>query len=131
MNKLSPENLFVPSQKNVRSILARYNLPLTRFLHATHGIENLTLLVWSQRKKYVLRIYPQKKKSRITPLTGPLPGRWGAWHILHRLCAGPEGGWYGIAVAGLPTNVSVWRPHSGASCQRPAGASDVHDADDI
>jgi Ser/Thr protein kinase RdoA (MazF antagonist) len=63
MNKLSPENLFVPSQKNVRAILTRYNLPLTRFLHATHGIENLTLLVWSQRKKYVLRVYPQKKKS--------------------------------------------------------------------
>jgi len=63
MNKLSPENLFVPSQKNVRAILDRYNLPLTRFEHATHGIENLTLLVWSQRKKYVLRVYPQKKKS--------------------------------------------------------------------
>jgi hypothetical protein len=53
MNKLSPENLFVPSQKNVRAILANYNLPLTRFLHATHGIENFTLFVWSQRKKYV------------------------------------------------------------------------------
>ena len=63
MNKLSPENLFVPSQKNIRTILARYNLPLTRFERATHGIENLTLLVWSQRKKYVLRVYPQKKKS--------------------------------------------------------------------
>ena len=63
MNKLSPENLFVPSQKNVRAILAHYNLPLTRFLHATHGIENLTLFVWSRRKKYVLRVYPQKKKS--------------------------------------------------------------------
>jgi len=63
MNKLSPENLFVPSQKNVRAIMARYNLPLTRFEHATHGIENLTLLVWSLRKKYVLRVYPQKKKS--------------------------------------------------------------------
>jgi hypothetical protein len=63
MNKLSPENLFVPSQKNVRGILARYNVPLTRFEHATSGIENLTLIVWSQRKKYVLRVYPQKKKS--------------------------------------------------------------------
>ena len=63
MNKLSPENLFVPSQKNVRAILARYDLPLTRFLPTTHGIENLTLLVWSHRKKYVLRVYPQKKKS--------------------------------------------------------------------
>src|SRR6266700_2571710 len=63
MNKLSPEHLFVPSLKNVRAILARYNLPLTRFLHATHGIENVTLLVWSQRNKYVLRVYPQKKKS--------------------------------------------------------------------
>lgn len=63
MNKLSPQQLFAPSQKNVRAILAYYNLPLTRFEHATHGIENLTLLVWSQRKKFVLRIYPQKKKS--------------------------------------------------------------------
>jgi Ser/Thr protein kinase RdoA (MazF antagonist) len=63
MNKLSPENLFVPSQENVRSILDCYNLPLTRFLQTTHGIENLTLLVWSRRKKYVLRVYPQKKKS--------------------------------------------------------------------
>ena len=63
MNKLSPEQLFDPSRKSVRAILARYNLPLTRFLHTTHGIENVTLLVWSQRKKYVLRIYPQKKKS--------------------------------------------------------------------
>ncbi len=63
MNKLSPENLFVPSQKNVRAILARYNLPLTRFLHTTHGIENLTLLVWSQSNTYVLRVYPQQKKS--------------------------------------------------------------------
>jgi len=63
MNKLSPENLFVPSQKHVRAILARYNLPLTRFLHATHGIENLTLFIWSRRKKYVLRVYPQKKES--------------------------------------------------------------------
>jgi Ser/Thr protein kinase RdoA (MazF antagonist) len=63
MNKLSPEHLFVPSQKHVRAILAHYNLPLTRFLHATHGIENLTLLVWSRRKKYVLRVYPQQKKS--------------------------------------------------------------------
>ena len=56
MNKLSPENLFVPSQKNVRGILARYNVPLTRFKHATSGIENLTLMVWSERKKYVLRV---------------------------------------------------------------------------
>jgi Ser/Thr protein kinase RdoA (MazF antagonist) len=63
MNKLSPENLFVPSKKNVRGILARYNVPLTRFKHATSGIENLTLMVWSERKKYVLRVYPQKKKS--------------------------------------------------------------------
>ena len=63
MNKLSPEHLFVPSQENVRAILARYNLPFTRFLPTTHGIENLTLLVWSQRKKYVLRVYPQQKKS--------------------------------------------------------------------
>jgi len=63
MNKLSPENLFVPSKKNVHDILARYNLPLTRFEHATSGIENLTLIVWSQRKKYVLRVYPQNKKS--------------------------------------------------------------------
>ena len=63
MNKLSPQNLFVPSQKSVRTILACYDLPLTRFEHASSGIENLTLLVWSQRKKYVLRVYPQKKKS--------------------------------------------------------------------
>ena len=63
MNKLSPEHLFVPSQENVCAILAHYNLPLTRFLPTTHGIENLTLLVWSQRKKYVLRVYPQQKKS--------------------------------------------------------------------
>jgi Ser/Thr protein kinase RdoA (MazF antagonist) len=63
MNKLSPENLFVPSKKNVRVILARYNLPLTRFEHATSGIENLTLIVWSEKKKYVLRVYPQNKKS--------------------------------------------------------------------
>jgi Ser/Thr protein kinase RdoA (MazF antagonist) len=63
MNKLSPEHLFVPSQKNVSAILACYDLPLTRFLPTTHGIENLTLLVWSQRKKYVLRVYPQQKKS--------------------------------------------------------------------
>ena len=63
MNKLSPEHLFVPSQENVCAILARYNLPLTRFLPTTHGIENLTLLVWSQRKKHVLRVYPQQKKS--------------------------------------------------------------------
>lgn len=63
MNKLSPEHLFAPSQKNVCAILARYDLPLTRFLPTTHGIENLTLLVWSRRKKYVLRVYPQQKKS--------------------------------------------------------------------
>ena len=63
MNKLSPEYLFVPSQQHVRAILAHYNLPLTRFVPATHGIENLTLLVWSRRKKYVLRVYPQQKKS--------------------------------------------------------------------
>lgn len=63
MNKLSPEHLLVPSRKNVHAILAHYNLPLTRFLHATHGIENVTLLVWSQRNQYVLRVYPQKKKS--------------------------------------------------------------------
>ena len=58
MNKLSPEYLFVPSQQHVRAILAHYNLPLTCFVPATHGIENLTLLVWSRRKKYVLRVYP-------------------------------------------------------------------------
>jgi Ser/Thr protein kinase RdoA (MazF antagonist) len=63
MNKLSPENLFVPSQKSVGAILARYNLPLTRFEDAASGIENLTLLVWSESKKYVLRVYPQNKKS--------------------------------------------------------------------
>jgi Ser/Thr protein kinase RdoA (MazF antagonist) len=63
MNKLSPENLFVPSMKNVRGILARYNLPLTRFEQANSGIENLTLIVWSMRKRYVLRVYPQNKKS--------------------------------------------------------------------
>src|SRR5207248_10979863 len=63
MNKLRPQILFVPSQKSVRTILARYDLPLTRFEHASSGIENLTLLVWSRRKKYVLRVYPQKKKS--------------------------------------------------------------------
>jgi Ser/Thr protein kinase RdoA (MazF antagonist) len=63
MNKLSPENLFVPSQKNVSAILTRYNLSLTRFEQATSGIENLTLIVWSQRKRYVLRVYPQNKKS--------------------------------------------------------------------
>lgn len=63
MNKRSPESLFVPSQQNVRAILACYNLPLTYFEQATHGIENLTLFVWSQENKYVLRVYPQKKKS--------------------------------------------------------------------
>src|SRR5437016_13154448 len=63
MNQLSPQDLFVPSLKSVRTILARYNLPLTRFEHASSGIENLTLLVWSRRKKSVLRVYPQKKKS--------------------------------------------------------------------
>lgn len=63
MNKRSPEHLFVPSQRNVQAILALYNLSLTRFEHATHGIENLTLLIWSGQKKYVLRIYPQKQKS--------------------------------------------------------------------
>src|SRR2546430_16410629 len=63
MNKRNPENLLIPSKKNVRAILARYNLPLTRFEHATSGIENLTLIVWSEKKKYVLRVYPQNKKS--------------------------------------------------------------------
>ncbi len=63
MNKLIPESLFVPSQKHIRAILACYNLPLTRFEHATRGIENLTLFAWSGQKKYVLRVYPQKKKS--------------------------------------------------------------------
>lgn len=68
MNKLSPENLFVPSQENVGAILAHYNLPLARFSRAAHGIENLTLFVWSGRRKYVLRVYPQGKKSDVDVL---------------------------------------------------------------
>src|SRR5438034_11527059 len=63
MNKLSPENLFKPTKHNVSAILAYYNLPLTHFEYAAHGIENLTLIVWSGTKKYVLRVYPQNKKS--------------------------------------------------------------------
>src|SRR5438067_557633 len=41
---------------NVRAILARYKLPFTRFLHTTHGIENLTFLVWSQILMYMIRV---------------------------------------------------------------------------
>jgi Ser/Thr protein kinase RdoA (MazF antagonist) len=63
MSKLNTEHLFVPSQENVSAILARYNLPLIRFVPAAHGIENITLLVWSQKNRYVLRIYPQGRKS--------------------------------------------------------------------
>jgi hypothetical protein len=63
MNKLSPQHLLIPSQKKVRTILASYDLPLTRFEQATHGIENLTLFVWSQGKQLVLRVYPQQKRS--------------------------------------------------------------------
>ena len=53
MNKLNPENLFVPSEHSVSAILAYYNLPLTRFEYAAHGIENLTLIVWSDQKKWL------------------------------------------------------------------------------
>jgi Ser/Thr protein kinase RdoA (MazF antagonist) len=63
MSKLSPENLFIPSQKSVSAVLARYNLPLTHFEHAMSGIENLTLFVWCEGRRYVLRVYPQEKKS--------------------------------------------------------------------
>jgi Ser/Thr protein kinase RdoA (MazF antagonist) len=63
MSKLHPERLLVPSQQHVRAILARYTMPLTRFAQATSGVENLTLIVWSERKTYVLRVYPQQTKS--------------------------------------------------------------------
>lgn len=65
MNKLSPKNQFIPSTNNVRAILAHYNLPLMRFEYAASGIENLAFIVWSDRKKYVLRVYPQHKKSNV------------------------------------------------------------------
>ncbi len=63
MNKRHPEQLFIPSQESVYAILACYNLPLTRFEPAVRGIENLTLFVWSEGAEYMLRVYPQLKKT--------------------------------------------------------------------
>jgi len=63
VSKLSPENQFPPTEASIRQILAQYGLPLTRYKPAKSGIENLTLIIWSDDHKYVLRVYRQHKKS--------------------------------------------------------------------
>ena len=68
MNKLSPQNLFVPSLKSVRTILARYNLPLTRFEHARQTIFEDTECFYNRIRRhsslgYVIPVVYEQLKS--------------------------------------------------------------------
>lgn len=63
MSKLNPEQLLSPSKQNIGRILAEYGIRLDRFELAAGGIENLTVIITSGVRKYVLRVYPQQAKN--------------------------------------------------------------------
>lgn len=61
--KVDPEKQFVPSQKNMDELVARYGLAFKNFDAATTGIENTTIITDCDEGKLVFRIYRKHKKS--------------------------------------------------------------------
>lgn len=63
--KLNPDDQFNFSENSVRAILKPYTLSLITFEAAKSGIENTTLLVNTDKGKFVLRVYRQNKKTDV------------------------------------------------------------------
>lgn len=61
--KLNPDDQFSATDKSLREILTSYSLRLVSFEAAKSGIENTTLIVSTDKGKFVMRIYRQKNKS--------------------------------------------------------------------
>ncbi|MGB4967359.1 MAG: phosphotransferase [Candidatus Saccharimonadales bacterium] len=61
--KLNPDDQFYPTKDTVREILKPYALKLATFEPAKSGIENITLIVDTDKGKFVLRVYRQNKKT--------------------------------------------------------------------
>lgn len=61
--KIDPEKQFLPNQKNLAELAAKYGLKLKSFDIATTGIENTTIIANCDRGRFVFRIYRQSKKS--------------------------------------------------------------------
>jgi len=61
--KIAESNQFPLHVKNVTHILARYDLALRNFNAASTGIENTTLIIDTNKGKFVLRVYRQRKKD--------------------------------------------------------------------
>lgn len=63
VTRLVPQNQFQPSEPLVQRIFDNYGIRLNHFEEATSGIENVTLIAYTDGGKYVLRVYRQNKKS--------------------------------------------------------------------
>lgn len=63
MQKLEPHNQFSITEETVAQIMGAYFISSFTFKPINEGIENTSLVIVSQEKKYVLRIYAQNNKS--------------------------------------------------------------------
>ncbi len=61
--KIDPKKQFVPNQKNLAELAAKYGLKLKDFYIATTGIENTTIIANCDEGRFVFRVYRQSKKS--------------------------------------------------------------------
>lgn len=60
--KIEPENQFVASSEALGVLLAHYDLVCLDYSEASSGIENKTLIVTTDRGKFVVRVYRRGKK---------------------------------------------------------------------
>lgn len=58
-------NKFVPTKEALALILANYEINVFDFTLITVGIANTTIIVYTKRKKYILRVYAQQRKKDI------------------------------------------------------------------
>lgn len=63
MPKLKPHLQFKPTRAKVSEILVKFGYKLVEFSALEGGIENITLLVTTNKGKFVLRVYRKNKKS--------------------------------------------------------------------
>ncbi len=64
MPKLNPEHQIKINKKIVQEILAQYGFKLISFTKAKSGIENTTLLISTDKGKFVLRVYRKDGKQK-------------------------------------------------------------------
>lgn len=61
--KIAPNNQFDISEIKLAEILNSYGLELVNYIEASTGIENRTIIVNTNRGKYVIRVYRSDKKT--------------------------------------------------------------------